>query len=180
MPASALMKEIKVTLAGERQEFICQLLDRSETHVVVLYPVRQARRVAKIVLPRGTASYGYFWRDRPYNVYHWVAPDGRTLGYYVNLADQVIIRRNQVEWRDLAVDLLFSGDGSRVRILDENELGTVPAELHARIESARAHVLRHRDDLLAEVSSATAHLRHKRQGNQRPKRNRASGREHRP
>lgn len=162
MSRSSVIREIKRTISGERQEFICQLLDRSENHVVVQYRVRQARRIADLVLPKGTLTYGYFWRDRPYNVYHWVRPDGRTLGYYVNLADQVFIRPGEVQWRDLAMDLLFSPDGSRVQILDEGELANIPPDLRKNIEAARAHVLTHRDELLAEVRAVTTHMRRRR------------------
>lgn len=150
---------MKITLAGERQEFPCLLLDRSESHAVVFYPIGTRRRVGTLVLPKGTESYGYFWRDRPYNVYHWVAPNGRTLGFYVNLSDEVVLRRAEVRWRDLALDLLFSPDGSRVQILDEEEVAGLPAPLRMRIDAARAHVLTHRDELLAEVRGATEHLR---------------------
>ena len=155
----SVIREVKLTLAGERQEFPCRLLDRSENHAVVFYPIKARRRVGSLVLPKGTESYGYFWRDRPYNVYHWVTPAGRTLGFYVNLADDVVLRPGEVRWRDLALDLLFSPDGSRVQILDEDELAGLPAPLRRKIEAVRAHVLTHRDELLAEVRGATEHLR---------------------
>jgi len=151
--------EVKITLAGRRQEFPCCLVDRSRTRAVLFYPVPSRRRVGPLVLPRGTESYGYFWRDRPYTVYHWVAPDGRTLGVYVNLAEGVVLRPREVRWRDLALDLLFRADGARVQVLDEPEVRALPDGLRARIEAARAQVLSHRDALLAEVLSATARLR---------------------
>lgn len=154
-----VIKEVKFTLRGKRQEYVCRLLDRSPTHVVVFYPITARRRVGRLVLPKGSESYGYFWRDRPYTVYHWVAPDGRTLGFYVNLADQVDLRPGEVRWRDLALDLLFTGDGERVQILDEEEVAALPEELRAKIAASRAHVLTHRDELLQEVRDATAHLR---------------------
>lgn len=176
MRGGLAIKEIKVTLTGERQEFICQLLDRSDAHAVLLYSLRQARHVADLALPRGTVTYAYYWTDRPYNVYHWVAPDGRTLGYYINLSDQIIIRRGEVKWRDLAVDLLCSADGSRVQLLDERELDRLPSELRAQIDSARSHVLRHRDEILTEVAAATQHLRMRRIPPRR-KRNRPVDRE---
>jgi len=77
----------------------------------------------------------------------------------VNLADEVRIRPGAVEWRDLSVDLLFSPDGTRVQILDEDQLASLPADLRARANAARAHVLTHRDEILAEVASMTVHLR---------------------
>lgn len=159
MRPAGVIKEVKLTATGERQEFVCRLLDRSATQVVVLYKTREPRRVGTLRLPRGALTYGYFWQDRPYNVYHMVRADGRSLGYYVNLTDQVRIRPQVVEWRDLALDLLFSPDGSRVQILDEEQLALLPPDVRAKAEAARAHVLTHRDEILAEVAAVTAHLR---------------------
>lgn len=159
MMLGGLIREIKLTASGERQEFVCQLLDRSVTHVAVLYKSTQARRVGDLQLPKGTVTYGYFWSGRSYNVYHWVHPNGTTLGYYVNLADGMVFRPQAVEWHDLALDLLFSPDGRRVQVLDEDELGTLPPALQAKAHAARTHVLTHRDEILAEVAACTAHLR---------------------
>lgn len=158
MSPGGIIKEVKVTATGERQEFVCRLLDRSAAHVVILYKTKEARRVGDLRLPKGTLTYGYFWLGRPYNVYHWVRANGQTLGFYVNLAGEVHIHPQAVEWRDLALDLLFSPDGSRVQILDEDQAASLPADLRAKADAARAHVLTHRDELLAEVASATAHL----------------------
>ncbi len=159
MTLGGLITEVKLTASGERQEFVCRLLDRSATHVAVLYKSMQARRVGDLRLPKGTATYGYFWSGRPYNVYHWVHPHGGTLGYYVNLAGGIVFRPRAVEWRDLALDLLFSPDGRRVQILDEDELATLPPGLQVKAQAARTHVLTHRDEILAEVAGCTAHLR---------------------
>lgn len=159
MTVAGLITEVKLTASGGRQEFVCRLLDRSSTYRAVLYKSTQARRVGDLRLPKGTVTYGYFWSRRPYNVYHWVHPHGRTLGYYVNLADDVVFRPHAVEWRDLALDLLFSPDGRRVKILDENEVGTLPSGLQAKAQAARTHVLTHRDEIVAEVAACTAHFR---------------------
>jgi uncharacterized protein len=159
MTVAGLITEVKFTASGDRQEFVCQLLDRSSTHVAVFYKSTQARRVGDLQLPKGTVTYGYFWLGRPYNVYHWLHPNGRTLGYYVNLSEGVVFRPHAVEWRDLALDLLFSPDGRRVQILDEDQVGTLPPGLQDKAQAARTHVLTHRDEIVAEVAACTAHLR---------------------
>jgi hypothetical protein len=159
MTHGGLFTEVKLTARGERQEFVCRLLDRSSTHVVVLYRSTEPRRVGDLRLPKGTITYGYFWQGRPYNVYHWVHPNGSTIGYYVNLADGLRFHPQAVEWHDLALDLLFSPDGRRVQILDEEELALLPSDLQAKAKVAKAHVLMHRDEILTEVAAITAHLR---------------------
>jgi len=159
MTFADLITEAKLTASGDRQEFVCRLLDRSVTHIAVLYKSTQARRVGDLRLPKGTVTYGYFWLERPYTVYHWVHPNGTTLGYYVNLADGIVFRPHAVEWGDLALDLLFSPDGRRVQILDKDELAMLPPGLQAKAQAARTHVLTHRDEILAEIAACTAHLR---------------------
>jgi len=159
MSPTGVIKEVKISATGERLQFVCRLLDRSAAHAVVLYKIKEARRVGSLRLPRGALTYGYFWEGRPYNVYHWVRADGRTLGFYVNLADEVRFRPGAIEWKDLAVDLLFSPDGRHVQILDEEDLGLAPPEVGAKAEVAKAHVLTHRDEILAEVAAVTEHLR---------------------
>ena len=159
MTLGGLITEVKLTVSGERQEFVCRLVDRSPTHVAVLYKITQARRVGDLRLPKGTVTYGYFWSGRPYNVYHWVHPNGSALGYYVNLSEGMVFRPHAVEWRDLALDLLFSPDGRTVQVLDEEELGMLPPGLQAKAQAARTHVLTHRDEILAEVAACTSYLR---------------------
>src|SRR3989442_4485646 len=141
MTRNVVIKEIKFTTTGERQEFVCRLLDRSVAHAVVLYKIKEARRVGSLRLPRGALTYGYFWEGRPYNVYHWARADGRTLGFYVNLADEVRFRPGAVEWQDLATDLLFRPDGRHVQILDEKDRALLGPEGRAEAQDAPAHVL---------------------------------------
>ena len=154
-----VIREVKLTAAGERQEFACTLLARSPAHAVVFHRLPAARRVGRLTLPSGTETFGYFWAGRPYNVYHWLAPDGRTLGFYVNLSGEVRLGPQEVRWQDLALDLLFSPDGGRVEILDEREAAALPPPLRRQAEAARDHVLTHRDEILTEVRGATEHLR---------------------
>jgi hypothetical protein len=155
----AVIREVKVRPDGRREEYACRVLDRAPAFAAVLYQVPAARRVGRLVLPGGTLTFGYFWEGRPYTVYHWVAPDGRTLGYYINVAADVHLGPGEVRWTDLAVDLLFSPDRRSVQILDAREAARLPAPLRAQAEAARAYVLTHRDELLAEVAALTAHLR---------------------
>ena len=62
-------------------------------------------------LPAGTISFGHFWTDRLYNVYHWLDADRRTLGFYFNIADRTRIAEAELEWRDLVVDVLATPAG---------------------------------------------------------------------
>jgi hypothetical protein len=150
--------EVKETLGGERREYACTLLSLTADEAVLLYRLPRAGRVADLAPPAGTLSLGHFWVARPYNAYHWLTPDGRTLGLYVNLSDRTRLAPDRVTWRDLVVDLLVTPDG-RCRVLDEDELpaGLDPA-LRATIAAARERVLREQGELLAEVERRSASL----------------------
>src|SRR5256712_11784651 len=137
MARNAVIKEVKFTTTGERHEFVCRLLDRSAAHAVVLYKIKEARRVGSLRLPGGALTYGYFWEGRPYNVYHLVRADGRTLGFYVNLADEVRLRPGAVEWQGLAVDPPVRPRGRAGPIPGAGGLGPPAPAVRAKAETAK-------------------------------------------
>lgn len=151
--------EIKRKLSGEEKRFNCRVLERTPSHLVVLFIARVDMNVHGVVLPAGTATFGHFWTDRPYNVYHWLRPDdGATIGYYVNLADQTRVTADVLEWRDMVVDVLVSSDGAPT-VLDEDEVPTdLAPELRAQIAAAQARVTGELPALLAELESTRARL----------------------
>ena len=106
-----------------------------EERHLVLYQLEEEVIVSDIVLPKGTFSYGYFWANRPYNICHFIDPEGRALAYYFNIADQTKIEEAQASWRDLVVDVLVDSD-CKTRILDENEL---PSDLTTELARYIAH-----------------------------------------
>ncbi len=138
--------EVKLTLAGERKEFDCELLTRSEGEVVVIYRMPREVQLEDVLLREGTLSLGYFWQDRPYNVYHWIDQRQNTVALYFNIADNTRITGQTIEWRDLTVDLLITPDG-RCRVLDEDEL---PADIDPVLLD---FINRARDDLCREPLS---------------------------
>ena len=148
--------EVKHTLAGIRKEFPCTLYDLRADEAVVLYESSRDYEIAGLLLPRGTLSFGYFWPARPYNVYHWLTPDGHTLGLYCNISDRTRISAAHICWRDLAVDVLVTPDG-RCRALDEDELPRgLDAGLRQRVEGTRDYLLRAHRTLLAQIERRSA------------------------
>lgn len=144
--------ETKRTLAGREKIFQCRLLSScAPDSVVLLFVSDAAVRVHDLALPAGTVTFGYFWRDRPYNVYHWMTPAGATLACYVNLADATTIDADHLRWRDLTVDVLLLPGAAPV-VLDEDEL---PADLDA---ATRAAVAAARDEVLASAEAIRAEV----------------------
>lgn len=138
--------EIKLTLAGARKEFECELLTRDADEVVVIYRMPRDVQLEDVLLRKGSISLGYFWQDRPYNAYHWIDEQNDTVALYFNIADGTRISQQTIEWRDLAVDVLLTPDG-RCRVLDEDEL---PADIDARL---LAYINQARDELCREPLS---------------------------
>lgn len=151
--------ETKRTLAGRKKTFPCRLLARlPERGVVLLFVSDSAVRVHGLPLPAGTVTFGYFWPDRPYNVYHWMTPDGGTLALYVNLADDTTVEDGRLSWRDLTVDILMP-PGRAPLVLDEDELPVdLDPETRARITRARDQVLAGAEALRAEVEASSHRL----------------------
>lgn len=134
--------EIKTTLSGRVDRFVCDVVERSLEHAVLVYRLPRNRDVHGVWLPAGTITVAYFWMRKPFNLYHWINQAGVTLAHYFNIGDITRFETATLEWHDLAVDILATPDG-RIEVLDEDELP--PGLDHERrryIETARDEVLR--------------------------------------
>ncbi len=156
MSPLASIVEIKRTLAGEEKRFDCLRLAGNADHIVVLWIARAPMHVHGVDLPAGTVSFGHFWIDRPYNVYHWVDADRRTtIGFYFNVADRTRIASAELEWRDLVVDVLATPAG-RLDVLDEHELPeALDPAVAAHIADGKAAILGAPARVLAEIEAAS-------------------------
>lgn len=134
--------ETKTTLGGARKQFRCRVVSRAPDAAVVLFISDRAYQVGDLELPVGTVTLGYFWTDRPFNVYHWLTPEGRTIAHYFNLSANTSITDDALQWSDLTVDVLVRPGGSP-EVLDEDELpdDLAPALVDV-IAAARAVTLR--------------------------------------
>ncbi|HET8567895.1 MAG TPA: DUF402 domain-containing protein [Candidatus Limnocylindria bacterium] len=126
--------ERKTRLDGSVVEFSCEgLVVAPGERAVLRYVTDREWRVADLVLPPGTVTVAHYWVARPYNVYHWLR-DGRTVAYYLNVADRTVIDERTVSYRDLVVDVLLHPSGA-LDVLDEDEL---PADLDPAARKAIA------------------------------------------
>ena len=150
--------EVKTTLAGERKTFACELLQTSTTGAVVLYRMPADHQLEDILLRKGTLSLGYFWRDKPFNAYHWIDSRLDTVALYFNVSDNTTISAQSIAWRDLVVDILMTPDG-RCRVLDEDELPVdIDPGLQHYINHTRDRLCREPLSRLAEYDKLTRQL----------------------
>jgi len=120
---------------------------------VVFYKVQKEWKHSdhEIHIKPGTFSFGYFWRDKNYNVYHFVLPDGNSIGFYINIAHNTIITPHSIEWRDLYVDVWIDSDGS-VAVLDEHEVpATFDSELILLINNVKENLIREKFNIAKEI-----------------------------
>jgi Protein of unknown function (DUF402) len=149
--------EVKRRLDGTVRTYPCEGVEVADGHAVLLYRITASGRVADVSLAPGTLTVAYYWTDRPYNVYHWIAPSGDTLAYYFNLSGPVRIGLDRVEWEDLEVDVLVTPDG-RVQVLDEDAVPAAAAARLPEIARARERVLADRRTVVEQVERASRML----------------------
>jgi predicted RNA-binding protein associated with RNAse of E/G family len=147
--------EVKRTLDGDVRTFRCTAAEVTPRRAVLLYAISERRRIADVELPAGTVTVAYYWADRPYNVYHWIAPTAETLAWYFNASGPLRIGDGRVEWEDLEVDVLVTPDLG-VQVLDEDRLPTqLAASRRAEIETARRRILDEYVAVTREVEAAS-------------------------
>jgi predicted RNA-binding protein associated with RNAse of E/G family len=150
--------EIKRTLDGREKRFDCQLIAGDRQHAVLLFVAPEAMHVHGIDLPSGTVTFGHFWTDRFYNVYHWLDGRGGTIGFYFNFSDTTVIGDGRLEWRDLTLDVLATPAG-RLEVLDEHELPkTLDPEVRDHIAAAKQAILSDPRQLMAEIEERSREL----------------------
>lgn len=145
--------EVKRYLDGREKRFPCQLVRRDPGHLILRYVSDFSWQVGGLDLPLGMVTHGHYWIDRPYNLYHWMQPGGETIGYYLNVCDQVRLDGpgSEVSWRDLVLDVLLLPTGE-ARMLDREELPPdLDPALAAYIESAVDEILQSQAGLRREA-----------------------------
>lgn len=148
--------ERKHRLDGSQVDFPCRVCSlQPGREAVIYYLTDRSWEIipSQVAIPLGSHSFGYFWQDRPYNVYHWVKPSGVTLGYYFNVARDTQIRPDIVEWWDLVLDYWLSPLGEGV-FLDEDELSEYidPGD-RSYIAHAKAILLQDSTAIADEIAS---------------------------
>jgi uncharacterized protein DUF402 len=149
--------EVKRNLDGTVLEYPCTgLLFAPDERAVIRCDIDEAEPVVggRLVLPVGAVSFGYFWLDRPYIVYHWLI-EGETLAHYVNIGRVASLEESRVVWDDYAVDVLAWPDGT-VEVVDEDEIPeTTEESILGFIVQAKARVLAELDTIVESVERET-------------------------
>jgi hypothetical protein len=144
--------EKKLTLSGDAQAFECELLRLDTGFGILKYVIDRTYTISSVTLRPGDITYALYWKNRPYTVYIW-SVNKKQFIYYFNIADSISLHPNEIIWRDLSIDILIEADNT-VHVLDEEELPLgLPGGLVGYIQSAKAHILHHYQDIMCEANS---------------------------
>lgn len=113
--------EEKIHYDGRIDRVECLLLREDEEEIILLYRIPREYKTQHMHLTPGTFTIAYYYMDKPYNLYHWVSPQGDSLGYYFNFVKDVYRKDGLLSYTDLIVDILVRNDGSHI-LLDLEEL----------------------------------------------------------
>ena len=147
---------------GRRNRFQAQLLMLRPGHGALHFVSHRSYDLGGVHLPCGTVTFGLFWEARPYNLYAWMAPDlAAPRALYFNVCDQVTLRADRFDWRDLWVDLLVTPYGAP-QVLDRHEVPpTAPPPLRAAIDHAVHQVLADHRAVARYLHALLPTLRHR-------------------
>ena len=103
----------------------CKLLKAQNKNVVLFHSIQNSFTMiasqTKLSIPKGSYTIGYYWIDRPYNLYIWRDKKGKYLGSYFNIVKNTYMTDKLVSFEDLIIDILVLPNGEYF-ILDEDEL----------------------------------------------------------
>ncbi|MDI3269817.1 MAG: DUF402 domain-containing protein [Bacillota bacterium] len=119
-----IYRERKERLLGPESLFEGERIFFEPGFVVYRYAMTTPVDLAGIHLPAGGYTYGFYWEDRPYNLYFWFDDQDRPLALYFNVSDGTRVGEEEVSWRDLVVDVLYPVDAGELgppQVLDLQE-----------------------------------------------------------
>lgn len=131
--------EVKRYPDGRRQEFACELVHRARDVMVLRYVLPARIEAGGLRFAAGSVTYGVYWRRRPYVLYAMRDRGGRPAAYRFDVAGEVRLRRDRVEYLDLALDVWVDLSG-RAWLEDEAEAESLAASgliSRERLESVR-------------------------------------------
>ncbi|MBA9028241.1 putative RNA-binding protein associated with RNAse of E/G family [Peribacillus huizhouensis] len=106
-------------------EYSCKLLKVQNQNVVLFHIIQESFTMianqTTLIIPKGSYTIAYYWKDRPYNLYIWRDNKGKYLGSYFNIVKNTYLTDKLVSFEDLIIDIMVLPNGDYF-ILDEDEL----------------------------------------------------------
>ena len=153
--------EIKHHLDGRVERFDCRLVLRLAHVVVLRFDHPSALRPDARSIPKGSRTYGFLWRRRPYLLYRIEGPDGSLIAHRFDVVAAVHLGEREVSYTDLLLDVWVDAAG-KARVEDEDEVadyirrGQLSATHRMRIHRTRHLLLRRHAAIAREASRILA------------------------
>jgi len=122
----------------------------------VIFRHRRGRSTGGFHFPRGSRTYGFFWRRRSYSLYRMTGPGGRLIAHRFDVLEDCRISESEVSYVDLVLDIWVAADGA-VQVEDEDEVaghaarGLLSKAQQRRIERTRDLLVRRHAAILREA-----------------------------
>jgi hypothetical protein len=113
--------ETKRHLDGTSHRFRCELIALRPEVAIVLFRHWRGRSAGGFRFPKGSRTYGFFWRRRAYSLYRMVGPSGRLIAHRFDVLEDVRLSEREVSYLDLLLDVWVAPDGT-VTVEDDDEV----------------------------------------------------------
>jgi Protein of unknown function (DUF402) len=141
------IEEIKRHLDGRVERHSLRLVLHRPHLIVALYEFARGLRTDGFAFPRGSYTYGFFWKRRPYVMYRMLGPQGQLVANRFDVVEDVRLGEREVSYRDLLLDIWIDASGV-VQVADEDGVagarreGTLSNAQLGRIDRTRGLLLR--------------------------------------
>ena len=146
------IEEIKRHLDGRVERHSLRLVLRRPHLVVALYEFAQGLQADGFTFARGSFTYGFFWKRRPYVMYRMLDRQGQLVANRFDVFEDVRLGERDVSYRDLLLDLWIDAAGV-VQIADEDEVDQ--ARRDGKLSVAQLQRIEHTRELLLRRHRAT-------------------------
>ncbi len=148
--------EVKRHLDGRVERHSLHLVLRRPHLVIAFYEFARGLQTDGFTFPRGSFSYGFFWKRRPYVMYRMLDPQGQLVANRFDVVEDVHLGEREVSYRDLLLDIWIDASGV-VQVADEDDVadarreGALSNARLARIERTHNLLLRRHRVIAAEA-----------------------------
>jgi len=128
--------EHKLKADGILKSYQCNLVYQHNTLRVLSFvmPTGSASFKTPVTIPEGTISYGYFWLQRPYNIYRMKHND-KVIAHRFDAISGLYYTNDSVWYRDLILDWWLTPKGELIEE-DREELQNMLETKHITFEDA--------------------------------------------
>ena len=110
-----LWTEYKLKANGILKSYQCNLVYQHNNLRVISFvmPTGNTGFKTPILIPEGTISYGYFWLQRPYNIYRMKQND-KVIAHRFDAISDLYYTNDSVYYRDLILDWWLTPNGELI------------------------------------------------------------------